>query len=170
MIKQFLREFAQSSTPIKIVAIAVVMVWGMVLVTVVAASLLLMERPGQALPSTPGAGEAAISLEPGSGGPGTHVTVQGEGWKPNEMVLFFLTAPGQSVAPNYAVAGSTADAQGRFTAQFAIPEEADWQTRGVGTLTARVTTGGQTAQAFFNVVGTPIPPTETPAATATIPL
>jgi uncharacterized protein YraI len=165
MIKQFLREFNQSSPAIKIVAIAVVLVWGMVLVTVLAASLLLLERPGAALPSTPGAGQAAISLEPGSGSSGTLVTVQGEGWKPNEMVLFFLTAPGQSVAPNYAVAGSTADAQGRFTAQFAIPEEADWQTRGVGTITARVTTGGQTAQAFFNVIGTPVPPTETAQAT-----
>jgi PKD repeat protein/uncharacterized protein YraI len=169
MIKQFLREFGQSSPAIKIVAVAVVLVWGMVLVTIIAASLLLLERPGAALPSTPGAGEPAISLEPGSGGPGTLVTVQGEGWKPNEMVLFFLTAPGQSEAPNYAVAGSTADAQGRLTAQFAIPEEIDWQTRGVGTITARMTTGGQIAQAFFNVVGTPIPPTETPAAT-TVPL
>ncbi len=170
MLKQLLRDFAQSSTTIKIVAIAVVLVWGMVLVTVLAASLLLLERPGAALPPTPGAGEAAISLEPSSGGPGTLVTMHGEGWKPNDLVLIYLTAPGQAEAPNYAVAGATADAQGRFTAQLAIPEETDWQTRGMGTVTARVMASGQAAQAFFNVVGMPLSPTETPAASAQPPV
>ena len=171
MIRQFLHEFAQSSTSIKLVAIAVVMIWGMVLVTIVAASLLLLESPGAALPPTPGgAGGAAIFLEPASGGPGTLVTVQGEGWQPNGLVLIYLTAPGQTETPNYAAAGSTADAQGRFSAQLTIPAEPAWQTQGLAAVTARVAASGEAAQAFFNLIGASIPltptsPTETPAAT-----
>jgi PKD repeat protein len=159
-IKRFLDQFIQSPTNIKIAAMAVVAVWGLVLVALVVGTILLLERPAQTLPPTPGGGTPAIALEPAAGTPGTTVTVRGEGWTSNHVVLLYLMAPGQTEPPNFAIAGSTADAEGRFTARFVVPSEPGWEDAGLATVIAQ-TAEGASAHALFSLVSAPQQPTVT---------
>jgi PKD repeat protein/uncharacterized protein YgiM (DUF1202 family) len=160
-IKRFLDQFIQSPTNIKIAAMAVVAVWGLVLVALVVGTILLMERPAQTLPPTPGGVTPAIVLEPAAGPPGTTVTVRGEGWTSNHVVLLYLMAPGQTEPPNFAIAGSTADAEGRVTARFVVPSEPGWEDAGLATVIAQ-TADGISAHALFSLVSAPQPATATP--------
>jgi PKD repeat protein len=161
-IKRFLDQFVQSPTNIKIAAMAVVAVWGLVLIALVVGTILLMERPAQTLPPTPGGVTPAITLEPAAGPPGTTVTVRGEGWTSNHVVLLYLMAPGQTEPTNFAIAGSTADAEGRFTARFVVPSEPGWEDAGLATVIAQ-TAEGASAHALFSLVSGPQQPTATPA-------
>lgn len=164
MLRRLYDEFSQSSTSVKIAISAVIMVWSLIIVTLIAGAVLFLESPGQAMQPTPGGGVPTISIDPASGPPGTAVTTQGQGWEPGQVVLLYLVAPGQTEAPNFASAGSTADAEGRFTAKFVVPSESDWQNAGLATVVARANDGGASAQAFFNVVSAPEPASPTPEA------
>jgi hypothetical protein len=141
MLKRFFDQFAQSSPSTKIAISAVVVVWTMVLGALMAGAVLLLEKPGQAQQPTPGGMTPAIVLEPAAGPPGTTVTVRGEGWTSSHVVLIYLVAPGQTEPPNFAIAGSTADAEGRFTVRFVVPAEPGWQGDGLATVVAQTTEG-----------------------------
>ncbi len=159
-IKRLLDQFVQSPTNIKIVAMAVVTIWGLILVALVFGTILLLERPAQTLPPTPGGVTPAITLEPAAGPPGTTVTVRGVGWTSSHVVLLYLMAPGQTEPPNFAIAGSTADAEGRFTARFVVPSEPGWEDAGLATVIAQ-TAEGASAHALFCLVSAPQQPTAT---------
>ncbi len=173
MLKRLYSEFVESPTSIKIAITAVVAVWTAVLMIVIVGAILFMEKPGQALQPTPGAGIPGIMLEPTGGPVGTSVAIQGVGWNPGDMVLIYLVAPGQTEPPSYATAGSVADAEGRLTVRFIVPSEPGWENGGLATVIARTTESGASAQAFFNVLSSAEQPTATatasvePAATPT---
>jgi PKD repeat protein/uncharacterized protein YraI len=164
MLKRFFDQFAQSSPGTKIAISAVVVVWTMILAAFMAGAVLLLEKPGQAQQPTPGGATPAIVLEPAAGPPGTTVTVRGEGWTSSHVVLIYLVAPGQTEPPNFAIAGSTADADGRFTARFVVPSEPGWEGEGLATVVAQ-TTEGASAQEFFSLTST----SGQPAATVVTP-
>jgi len=159
-MRRLFERFA-SSTNIKIAMVAVVAVWVLVFVALISGTALLFERPGQALQPTPGAGTPAIILEPVVGSVGTTVSVRGEGWNPGSMVLIHLVAPGETEPPVYAIASSTTDSEGRFTARFVIPSEPRWGNQGLATVIARAADSGAAAQALFGIASSQTQPTET---------
>jgi hypothetical protein len=162
-------QFAHSSISIKIATIAVVTVWGMVLVTFIAGTILLLERPGLALQTTPDAGIPAITLDPTIAQSGSAVTVRGEAWNPGSTVLIYLAVPGETGTPSYATASAVADAEGRFTTSFVVPSGSGWENQGMATVTAQVSGGGESAQVFLSLTSSAttevaVEPTATPSA------
>ncbi|NIN65164.1 MAG: hypothetical protein GTO63_10780, partial [Anaerolineae bacterium] len=141
-IKGLFNRLTQSSISIKIATLAVIMVWGMVLIALLAVTFLLLEQPTHTLPPTPGGTIPTITLEPAAGPPGTTVRVQGEGWAPASMVLIYLMAPGETELPSYAVAGFNADALGGFTTGFVVPSGPGWEDQGLAMVVAREAVGG----------------------------
>ncbi len=155
------KKLTQYSITIKIATLAVIMVWGMVLIALLAVTFLLLEQPTHTLPPTPGGTIPTITLDPATGPPGTTVRVQGEGWDPGSMVLIYLMAPGDTETPSYAVAGFNADALGGFTTGFVVPSGPEWEDPGLAMVAAREATGGAAAQMLFNVERAPEQPTAT---------
>ena len=179
-IRSLLDRFAASPTSIKIAISAVVLAWTVALAALIAAAILVRERPGQALQPATDRAIPGIILEPATGPPGTSVTVHGQGWDPGSVVLIYPVPPGQAEPPSYAAAGSTADEAGRFTTRFVVPSEPGWDNPGRATILARaadngadgnsaagngVASNGASAQADFNLEAAPVPPTAEPAAT-----
>lgn len=161
-IRQHFDEFLQGSSIIKIATIAAVSVWSLVLVALIAGVVLVMEIPGQSQSITPAPTTPAIILEPTNGPPGTTITIRGEGWTPDDLVLIYLMAPGETEPASYAIAGNTADVTGQFVTGFVVPSEAAWAKQGIATVIARTTQGGASAQALFSVLSSPEQPTATP--------
>jgi len=162
MLKRLISKFADSSPNIKVATVAVVGVWTLVLITLVASVFLLLERPGQALPLNQIESSPEIILEPGVGPAGTAVTVHGVGWNSGSTVLIYLIAPGEIEPPNYAIAGATADAEGRFTARFVVPSEPGWESDGEAMVIARAAESGAIARAPYSTVKSVVQPTDTP--------
>ncbi|UCC86494.1 MAG: PKD domain-containing protein [Anaerolineales bacterium] len=160
-IEGLYRKFSQSSISIKLVTLAVGIVWGMVLVAFIAVTILLLEQPTHTLTPTPGGPTPVITLDPAVGPPGTTVGVRGEGWNPGDVVLIYLMAPGETELPSYAVAGLNADTQGQFAVSIVVPAEPGWENQGVATIVAQIAETGTAAQAFFSVLSMPIEPTPT---------
>jgi hypothetical protein len=160
--KGLINRLTRSSVSIRIATLAVLVVWGMVLIALLAITFLLLEQPTHTLPPTPGGTIPKITLEPAAGPPGATVRVKGEGWVPGSMVFIYLKAPGETELPSYAVAGFNADAMGRFTTGFVVPSGPGWENQGLATVVAQVAEGGAAAQAFFSVVRVPEQPTATP--------
>jgi PKD repeat protein len=163
-VKGLFNRLTQSTISIKLATLSVIVVWGMVLIALLAVTFLLLEQPSHTLLPTPGGSTPTIRLDPGTGPPGTTVRVQGEGWTPGSMILIYLMAPGETELPSYAVAGFNADALGRFTTGFVVPSGLGWESQGLAMVTAREATGGAAAQVFFNVIRAPHKPTATPKA------
>ncbi len=172
-IKGLYNRLAKSQTTIQVATVAVVLVWGLVLVALLAGWGLLMESQAQTSPQTLDGTTPAITLDPAAGPPGTTVFVHGEGWDPGSLVMIYLAAPGETELPSYAVAGLTADAEGHFTGGFVVPTGPEWENQGLATVTAQVAGGGASAQEFFSVTQPEQQPAETevvtvePTATAT---
>jgi uncharacterized protein YgiM (DUF1202 family) len=172
-IEGFFNRLTESSISIRIATLAVITVWSMVLIALLAGSFLLLEQPTHTLPPTPGGSIPTIRLDPPAGPPGTIVHVHGEGWVPGSMVLIYLMAPGETELPSYAVAGFNAGALGRFRTGFVVPSGPGWRNQGLAMVVAREAEGGAAAQVFFNVTRTPeqltatsvetVEPTATPA-------
>jgi PKD repeat protein len=164
MIQRLFNQFSQSSSVIRIVLGAVIGIWVLVVVALIAATVLLLERPGQALPPAEETGLARIVLEPNAAPSGASVTVRGEEWSPGDIVLIYLVAPGKTEPTPYAIAGSTVDAEGRFANQFFVPSEPGWLEPGLARVIAQASEGGVSAQAFFSVLSAPEESVVTPTA------
>jgi PKD repeat protein len=176
MLKRLFSHFAQSTARVRNVRSAAVAIWALVLVTLAPGCAL--EIPGQAQSPAPGAGAPEIVLEPSVASVGTIVTVRGEGWNDGSMVLIYLVAPNQTEPPNYAAAGATADAEGRFTIEFVVPSEPGWESQGLAMVIARAAEDGAIARALFSTeslgaqlgdapqsANTPVAPTPEPIVT-----
>lgn len=164
MLHRLFSQLSQSSSAVRIALGAVIGIWALVVVALIAASILLLERPGQALPPAEETGPASIVLQPTAAAAGASVTLYGQGWSPGDIVLIYLVPPGQTEPPSYAVAGSTADLEGRFTSQFVVPSEPVWLQQGAAMVVARASESGISAQAFFSVLSSSDEPVVTPSA------
>jgi hypothetical protein len=156
--------FNKSPASIKVALTVTIAVWTAVFVILIAGLVFLLERPGHALGSTPGASIPQVILEPDAGPPGTEVIVRGQGWTPGSSILIFLVAPGQSQPASYATSSAIADAQGRFSAGFTVPSDPGWQGPGQATVMVRDSEHGVSGRATFNVTRSPVQPTPTPTA------
>lgn len=157
-----LDQFASNPKSVKTVKTATIGIWVTIFVALIGGTIfMLTERPGQALPPTPGTAMPEMALDPAAGPIGTSVTVRGEGWNPGSMVLVYLTAPGETEPPVYAVASSVVDAEGKFTTGFVVPSESRWESQGIATVIARAADNGAAARALFGV-SPQTPPMETP--------
>jgi hypothetical protein len=164
--KNFLDQISQSSQGIQAGLLAVVVVWSMVFLVIIAGVIFLLERPSQAQQLKLGASTPYIVLDPTSGLPGSNVLVQGGGWTPGDRISIYLLAPGQTELPGFAIAGATAGAQGQFSVTIVIPLRDGWQNPGAATVYARSDQSGVAAQSVFDVLAlgeeTPPPPSPTP--------
>jgi PKD repeat protein len=97
-------------------------------------------------------------LDPNTGPVGTAITVKGEAWPANGMVLLYLMTADDTTIPPYAVAGSVADAEGRFTAGFVFPAEARWANQTTAIVVARMADdSGLSTRATFYLIGQQTP-------------
>ena len=94
---------------------------------------------------------SGISLYPTHAQAGDNVTVQGSGWIHEGQVNIYLMAPGSSDADAEAAAGVTADTDGRFTIDFVVPDDTDWQRSGSARVVARSPDGARVVQAILNL-------------------
>ncbi|HEY64480.1 MAG TPA: hypothetical protein G4O02_07895 [Caldilineae bacterium] len=125
---------------------------------------------------TPG---PAIQLMPGEGGPGTRITVTGEGWRPADTIFIRLADPADGRGPQTAYTAALVTDEGTFTASFTFPADEQWTSLPRVLVVAWSPATGQEASAVFEVttpVETPTPtatptptPTFTPTATPTRP-
>lgn len=95
-------------------------------------------------------GGNAVRTAPGSGGPGTVFTVQGEGFSPNEGVSLWLTAPDTQVRP--IETQPSADAAGSITGAGIRFSSAGF-TNGRWAITAQGISSGRAVVGYFTVTG-----------------
>jgi hypothetical protein len=164
--ENFLDQISQSSQGIQAGLLALVVVWSMVFLLIIAGVIFLLERPSQAQQLKLGASTPYIVLDPTSGLPGSNMLVQGGGWAPGDRISIYLLAPGQTELPGFATAGATAGAQGQFSVTIVIPSRDGWLSPGAATVYARSDQSGVAAQSVFYVLAlgeeTPPPPSPTP--------
>ncbi len=109
-IKYQFDQFFQNLKSTKVTIALVLLAWLITLVAVAGLVLLYVEKTGQAGLATPSGTIPKIYLDPAIGTVGTSVTVRGEDWPAQRVVLIYLLAPGELKFPDYGVAGSVADA------------------------------------------------------------
>src|SRR5512137_914533 len=126
--KNFFEQINQGSTSVWIAAAAVVVVWGLVALMLIAGVFLYLERPSVAQQPPSNVAVAAVAVQPTTAWVGSPLTISGQGWTPGSLISIYLLPPGQTQTPNFATAQATADAQGNFTASVAIPSGNDWRT------------------------------------------
>lgn len=113
-----------------------------------------------ALFAAPAAAQYDIIVTPGEVSPGGAITVSGQGCAPGAEVTITLTqiSDARAIGETITVATVIADADGRFTMTFQVPEGT-----AVGRYEVAATCGGeQVASAFIDVVST-TPGTTVPA-------
>ncbi|MEZ4557503.1 MAG: hypothetical protein R2854_13815 [Caldilineaceae bacterium] len=115
---------------------------------------------------------AAVRISPTSGGPGTVVTVNGEGYPPNATVEIFLGTPDQSIGAGdpFSFGRASTDRNGKFSTAITIP--ATWPNGQANTspqLVVLAKAQGQDIQAaaLFDFAVPPMSPTPTVAPTET---
>jgi uncharacterized protein YgiM (DUF1202 family) len=145
-------QFSQSSAIARIVIAAVVMIWTVVFIMLVAGTILVMERPSEALQPTTVGVTPTITLSPTTASAGSSVTVSGENWNVGSQVLIYLTGPD---APSYALGSAPVDAAGRFTTDFIFPSDSRWPGQETVQVLAQTADGSASAQAFLAIANTP---------------
>ncbi|MEZ4717462.1 MAG: PA14 domain-containing protein [Caldilineaceae bacterium] len=115
---------------------------------------------------------AAVRISPTSGGPGTVVTVNGEGYPPNATVEIFLGTPDQSIGAGdpFSFGRASTDRNGKFSTAITIP--ATWPNGQANTspqlvVLAKVQGQDIQAAALFDFAVPPMSPTPTVAPTET---
>jgi hypothetical protein len=164
-IKKRFDRIGKNPAVAKLAIIALIFAWAILWAAfatgVVSVSL---ETPGQALVATPGTTRPAIILDPASGPPGTYITIHGQGWQPDSMVLIYLTSPEETTLPTYAMAGSVVHPEGQFTTGFPLPAKLSWKGQEQFLIIAKTKDGGTGAQANFLILQEAAP-TDTPTTT-----
>jgi uncharacterized protein YgiM (DUF1202 family) len=113
---------------------------------------------------TPG---PAIQLTPSEGGPGTRITISGQGWRPADTIFVRLGDPSNGEGPQMAHTAGIVSDEGTFTASFVFPSEARWTSLPSVRVIAWSPATGQEASAEFRLSATVPPPTPTPTFTPT---
>lgn len=154
-IKTFYSQLSQSPTKIKLALTAALVAWGMLCMIPLAGDFFFVwpERAGQTSGIRSGPSTPVIALEPASGSAGTPVTVRGEGWPAGSLVFIYLTAPDEIEIPDYPIAKSITDFEGRFMAHFVFPRRDHWENQDWAMVIARTDDGGLPVQASFDLAG-----------------
>jgi PKD repeat protein len=170
-------QFKQSPKIIKVAITTVAMVWLIAIVSIFTFACTFIERPVEAEPPAPGAGNPTIALVPTVGPVDTPVTVYGQGWQAGSTILFYLETPEQVGRSGYAFHSAVADESGRFNTLLVIPADSRWSPPALVRVVARADEGTASAEAFFSLIALPeqatetptlpLPPTATPTATPT---
>jgi hypothetical protein len=128
--------------------------------TLAAASFVTL-TPASTLPAPP------IQILPAEGGPGTAITVAGQGWQPGDTLLVSLENPLDNQKPQTAVATTQATDQGTFVASFTFPADGYWDKLPQVLISVQSTTTGQKADQEFrlSVLPTSLAPTPIPELT-----
>lgn len=108
-----------------------------------------------------------IQLTPSEGGPGTRITVSGQGWRPADTIFIRLGDPSNGEGPQTAYTASIVSDEGTFTASFVFPSEARWASLPSVSVIAWSPATGQEASAEFRVSTAAQPPTPTSTFTPT---
>lgn len=119
---------------------------------------------------------ATLRLDPQAGEPGRTITVAGDGYRPGETILVYLTTSESEDNDGVAYASAVADPNGRLTASFRYPQAGPWATSQPVVVLARGLTSDRQASARFQVLEptatptvesrTATPTTETPTSVA----
>jgi hypothetical protein len=119
--------------------------------------------PAPALPAPP------FQILPTQGGPGTAITVAGQGWQPGDTVLVSLENPLDPQRPQTAVATTQVTDQGNFVVSFNFPADGYWDKLPQALVTVQSTATGQKGGQEFllSPLATPVSPTLIPELTLT---
>lgn len=161
-IKNFFAQFTQDPRGTMIGIALVLLTWTIALAVVTWLLFFYMERRSQALTPTSEGSSPTIMLEPVTGPVETYVTVWGESWPANKIVFIFLLTPDEQEVPDYAIAGATADTEGRFTTGFPFPTDPRWQDQEIAVIIARTEDDDSSAQANFLIIKAEVALTEAP--------
>ena len=72
-----------------------------------------------------------INVSPGEGYSGTELVINGENWRPGDVVFVRLQNQAGETDENYAYAGAVADENGQFSVSFIYPYDPRWAQEGV---------------------------------------
>ncbi len=146
-------------------------VLGLIMALVAAAMLLsaCVVQPVDAQEPVDLTGETVptLAIAPIAGPPGANVFVSGAGWAPSETVYVNLEAAPDEEEIQATVAIATTDADGRFNANFAYPQDPVWAEPGEVTVAGRSVETGKEAKAIFVVEIAEATPTASPTAIPT---
>jgi hypothetical protein len=150
--------------------------WLIFLMSVVAISLVavlgVLIWNSQAATPEPKPAVAFVQLDPTAAGPGSIVTVNGQGWQPGETVLIYLVEVENGSTDGVVYGSAVAGSNGQMETSFRYPQAGPWLDRQETIVLVRGVTSGRAARAAFLVVqptATPTaePNTPTPQPTAT---
>jgi hypothetical protein len=167
VFQELRQRFEQSSMPVKIVVVAVLIGWTIALLAAVTTILIYSQQTGVAQTPAEQTDGPNMALEPRLGPANSEITVQGRGWTPGSIVMVYLTSPEETGLPDYAISSAVVAADGAFEAAAYIPADSRWPAPGTVKVIAQEQTGGRVANAIFEVTAlpadltlTPSPPTE----------
>ena len=128
-------------------------------------------EPSATPPATPThTPEPLIRVSPAEGSADTLVTITGQGWRPGDTIFVYMQDPSlAALSPSdygAVMIAAAVDADGRFVAAFAFPQDARWTDLPAVLLTAHSPATGQSAQRAFRVHPLPQTPTATSSPTA----
>ncbi len=135
----------------RLAVLLILLSWAFAIFAVVGFVFLSAAYQSQGLSATPQTTVPIITIEPASGSLNAYITVRGQGWPANNNVLLYLTAPDEPNPPAFAVAGATADADGRFVVGFLLEESPRWAEKSYLLLLAHPEQGGPGAQATYQL-------------------
>ncbi len=152
---------------IKLIIAGLFAAWLMVVAALIGTIFLLRENPTQAQLPTEQPALPSIILIPNAGPLDAPVIVTGQDWPADTALSIYLTPANETGLPNFAIASTTTDADGNFTATIFIAADARWQETDLVRVVAKTTNDQNTSQAYYKIIrqSTPTAPTGTPSAT-----
>lgn len=160
-MKKLFYRLIQSIQNNPLAVLLILLSWAVTVFAVAGLIFLYSENQSQGLEPTPETPIPVITVNPASGPLDTQVTVSGQGWQPNSNILIYLTTPDESNLPVFAVAGTTADANGQFQVSFFLADEPRWAAQTNVLILARTGEEGVGAQANYQIIRS-LSPTVTP--------
>jgi len=109
----------------------------------------------------------SVQVSPAEGGPGTLITVTGEGWRPGDIVFLRLDDSSSGQEMQTPLASAMVTDEGNFTASFIFPSDAPWADLPLVQVRVWSPATGDEAFAVFQVSATDQTPAPAPTATAT---
>lgn len=103
----------------------------------------------------------SIELLPPEGYAGTELVVNGQSWRPGDVIFVRLQNQSGETGEHYAYAGAVADSTGNFSVSFIYPYDPGWLDGEFVQVVARAEASGMQATAPFRLVPPTVMPTPT---------